>query len=351
MAELRFRPDWTSSPGDTISDVLRENGMSVAQFAAALGRTEGEIDELLAGNSPLTLATARQLSSVLGSSVEFWMSRDFQYHSHRSRIGSAWLQSLPVADMVKFGWLRADSSHRDQLSECLHFFQVESVTAWRESYSCLWEAISFRTSNAFTSNPAAVTAWLRQGEIEAARIQCGHWNSTEFRRGLNEIRRLTRRKDPHQFLPDLVRLCATNGVAVAVVRAPDGCRASGATRFLSGEKAMLMLSVRHLTDDQFWFTFFHEAAHLILHEGSFFLEGEGRRRTAEEDEANDFAARVLIPDETSGELERLKSAFDIIRFAVEIGVAPGIVVGQMQYRKQIRFNQFNRLKRRYSWKD
>ena len=86
-----------------------------------------------------------------------------------------------------------------------------------------------------------------------------------FEADLPTIRRLTREKDPGQFIPRLKEACAARGVAVAIVRGPNGWRASGAARFLSPTKALIQLSFRYLSDDQFWFTFFHEAGHLLLH--------------------------------------------------------------------------------------
>src|SRR6185295_9752330 len=106
------------------------------------------------------------------------------------------------------------------------------------------------------------------------------------------------------------------GVAVVILRAPAGCRASGATRFLSPEKALLQLSFRYLTDDHFWFTFFHEAGHLLLHgEAGFYLEGEDRTSTIAEEEANEFAAAVLVPPDFKPELLKLKAdPTAVIRF-------------------------------------
>src|SRR6202041_81041 len=98
----------------------------------------------------------------------------------------------------------------------------------------------------------------------------------------------------NRFLHDLKESCAASGVAVAIVRAPNGCRASGAARVLSQEKALIQLSFRYLSDDQFWFTFFHEAGHLLLHgDRGFFVEGINTPTTREEQEANEFAARTL----------------------------------------------------------
>src|SRR6185503_7262686 len=129
------------------------------------------------------------------------------------------------------------------------------------------------------------------------------------------------------------KLCAESGVAVISLRAPTGCRASGATRFLSANKAILMLSFRHLSDDHFWFTFFHEAGHLLLHgKKRFFLEADELTTTTEENEANAFAASTLVPAEFRHELLTLQPTHKaVIRFAMHVGIAPGIVVGQLQH--------------------
>src|SRR5689334_2956597 len=121
-----------------------------------------------------------------------------------------------------------------------------------------------------------------------------------------------------------------------------------ATRFLSPSRALLLLSFRYLSDDHFWFTFFHEAGHLVLHsKKALFLEG-GAASTAEEREANEFSAATLVPPEFQNELERLSVDRHAIRnFAKKIGVSPGIVLGQLQFRGRARRNQLNTLRARF----
>lgn len=350
-----FFPDWVSAPGDTITDILQERGLSEADFARHLGQTLEEVRNLLRGHSTITIAIARQLEKILGASVAFWMSRDFQYRQDISRIHQtdrSWLSELPVGDMIKFGWLKSVPHPSDEVAACLRFFGVPSVQAWREAYTGLQQMAAFRTSPSLDSRPAAVAVWLRQGEIEAQRINCQTWDTKNFREALSNIRRLTRVKEPSCFLPELKKHCASSGVAVAIVRTPTGCPASGATRFLSPKKALLQLSFRYLSDDHFWFTFFHEAGHLLLHgENGLFLEGVGGS-TASEREANEFAARVLIPSEFQSELFQLRvNIYEVSRFARRLGVSPGIVVGQLQHLGRIKHNQLNGLKRRYMWQD
>src|SRR5207245_768775 len=104
------------------------------------------------------------------------------------------------------------------VAACLRFFDVASISSWHERYDGLQEMVAFRTSPSFDSQPTAVIAWLRRGEIEAEAIKCNAWNSESFRASLPQIRSLTREKEPDQFLPVLRNLCAASGVAVVVVR-------------------------------------------------------------------------------------------------------------------------------------
>ncbi len=354
--EQEFRPDWVSPPGDTIGDLLRERQLSITEFAQRIGQTPEHVRDLLQGRLTITIAIARQLERVLGASVEFWMSRDFQYRHDIPDYplpDKEWLDELPVGDMVKFGWLKPAPRPSEELSACLRFFDVPSVAAWHRTYAVLQEVVAFRTSLSFESRPASVAAWLRRGEIEAGAIDCGPWNPGRFHESLSKIRPLTRVKDPKRFIPKLQEICATGGVAAVILRAPNGCRASGATRFLSQTKALLLLSFRYHSDDQFWFSFFHEAGHLLLHGSrAFFLEGDDAPATAKEREANDFAARVLLPPELQQDMLCLPlDGREVMRFARRARISPGIVVGQLQHHGRIKYRQLNKLKRRFEWRE
>lgn len=353
MSELvGFRPDWTSAPGDTISDILEERSISTTEFARLIDQTPEEVSDLLQGRSTITLGIARELERILGASVEFWMTRDYQYREGIAELTDAerqWINELPVSDMIKFGWLKPIPLPAEELVSCLKFFNVPSVEAWHKKYAQVNQLVTFRTSPSYDSRPGSIAAWLRRGEIEAEDIECWSWDPEGFKSSLERIRPLTRRKDPNLFIPQLQRICAENGVAVAVVRAPAGCSTSGATNFIDSHKAILMLSYRYLSHDQFWFSFFHEAGHLLLHNSTnLYLEDDDTLRTSEEQEADDFAESILIPPEHRSEMLSLRgNSRDVIRFAVQLGVAPGIVVGQLQHYGKVPYNWLNGLKRRF----
>jgi HTH-type transcriptional regulator/antitoxin HigA len=356
-----FLPNWASPPGETISDILDERNLSITDFARQIGATLDFSKELLQGKATVTRDLAMKLEHALGGSADFWVNRESHYRNDVARLQSdamsalseEWLKELPLRDMTAFGWIKPSAPITEKVAECLRFFGVPNVEAWRETYRGILESAAFRTSPTFDSQSVAVAAWLRQGEIESASINCRPWDVMRFRTSLSEIRALTRKRNPSVFIPELQRMCAECGVAVVIVRAPAGCRASGATLFLSPTKALILLSFRYLSDDHFWFTFFHEAGHLVLHgKDDLFLEGMESCSTQEEQQANDFAASTLIPEHFQSEMESLPlDGREVIRFARKAGVAPGIVVGQLQHLGLITRMQLNNLKTRFNWPD
>lgn len=345
-----FLPNWYSLPGNTITDILDEKNISVLKFAENMGNTMAYVEKLIAGEISITHDIAAKLEINLGSTTEFWINREKQYQETLVRLEQTnWLNSLPITEMLKFGWI---DKAEDMAKACLDFFDVPNVKAWKDKYEFEVGNLAFRTSQTYTSEHGAIAAWLRRGELETSSYECKPWDLELFVKTLDEIKSLTRKKSPKQFLPKLIELCKDCGVAIAIVPSPKGCKASGATRFISHDKALILLSFRYLSDDHFWFSFFHEAGHLVLHNHkSIFVEIDSNKNIDEiEKEANSFAAEMLIPYKLHSQLRKLKgNQRNILNFAQENNISPGIVVGQMQYLGIIDYKYLNGYKRRYDW--
>jgi len=352
-----FEPDWVSAPGATIRDMLSARRLTRDDLCAATDLSDEQADHLLRGELPITEPLAEMLAEALGGSLQFWLKREALYRLRLSQIHTgnaqraqeAFIEQLPIRDMKAFGWLTPYSDlTRDKA--ILAFFS-DTASDWLSNGPRMANAVAFRMSTAHETSPAAVAAWLRQGVIEAHKVDCALWNREALSRAIPSIRALTRIKDPKLFFPRLVEIGRECGVAFVFVRTPKGCAASGATYFLSKEKAIVQLSFRYRSDDHFWFTLFHEIGHLILHgESHLFIEGATQLALHDEAEANNFAASTLIPPEYRDEFGHIRQKFSLVmRFAKKIGVSAGIVVGQLQKAGVLRHNQMNFLKVRYNW--
>jgi len=358
-AASTFAPDWVSPPGDTILDLLEERGWKQTELATRTGYTTKHISLLINGKAPITNDTAIKLERVVGGTARFWLTREAQYREmlvrivERASLGEEadWLKQLPLKDMINFGWIRPLADKGEQVAECLRFFGVASVELWQRKYS--EPSAAFRSSAKFVMHAGAVAAWLRQGERQAATLHTGPYDPAAFKDALEVLRALTKEPEPEIFIPKLIETCATTGVAVVVEPAPKGCPVSGATLWLSPDKALLMLSLRHKTNDHFWFSFFHEAGHLLRHGKKLrFIEMEGAFGDEHEEEANEFSKNWLIPAPAARGLAIMGRSEEAVRtFADQVGIAPGIVLGRMQKEGMLPWNsRLNKtLKISYAW--
>ena len=139
-----------------------------------------------------------------------------------------------------------------------------------------------------------------------------------------------------------------------------GARVSGAAYWLAG-RPVIALSLRYRSDDQFWFSLFHEAGHILLHPRSERFIDSGKaghaapgtaaeaREAERENEANRFAATALIPEQFEDRLRNLGSLSEMETFASELDIAPGIVVGRLQFEGRLPYKVGNGLKRRITF--
>lgn len=359
MASKERWRDWAVSPGEILAEALAERGMSQSELARRMARPVKTINEIVQGKAAITPDTAIQLELSLGISAEIWNNLETSFRAHQAEERAIhqlerdidWAEAFPLRDLARMGLIEEANAPVDKVRELLGFFGVSSREAWGRQ----WEkpVAAFRASKAHPSELPAVSAWLRWGEILAATSNPRPFDREAFRALLPQLKRLTR-QDPVQAIPQVQQLCA--GVGVLVVLTPEfkGTRLSGAARHLPNRSALIQLSLRHKTDDHLWFSFFHEAAHLL--EGSnsdqIDLDEPKQEPTDEEERAADSLARNLLVSSSS--FERLVSAGDfsgttIRKFAKEEGVSPGIVVGRLQREGHLSWSRLNNLKKRVNF--
>ncbi|WP_164771996.1 ImmA/IrrE family metallo-endopeptidase [Mesorhizobium sp. M2C.T.Ca.TU.002.02.1.1] len=359
---MTVEPNWASPPGATIARVMKMREIDAAELADAMNLSAEDFDSLLRGRHRLNKEMAAVLADNLGSTARFWLARDKDYIRELARLGQTdvmdannWLQSMPLSSMRRFGWLPKDSRTRQaQMKDLLAFFDCDSLQNWGLRYSSGVGAVAFRTSLAFASDGMATLVWLRAGEVQLP-TSAVKFDRTRFKQILPSLKRLSAFKQPSRMLERLREACLKVGVLVTTARAPEGCRASGASWFDSAGRPVIHLSFRHLSEDHFWFTFFHEAAHVLLH-GENHIDGEGSETMGsdterQEAEANAYAQTLLLPDEIREPLlaRRAISAKLVVDAARAARVTAGVVVGQLERAGAIAHGKLSFLKHRYRW--
>lgn len=121
----------------------------------------------------------------------------------------------------------------------------------------------------------------------------------------------------------------------------------GAAFWLNDASPVIGLSLRGKREDQVWFSFFHEAGHILLHGGKKdrqwidLLDGSLDEK---ELQADQFARDQLTPPELLTTLLSMSSTADLRAFADDVGVSAGIIVGRWQLERGA-YSKGNALKR------
>lgn len=263
-----WQRNWATAPGEILLEVLEERGLTQAELARRMDRPLKTINEIIKAKAAITAETAIQLERALGVEARFWTNLEANYREHLARVAARgelnkfteWARAFPVAKMRKLGVLSSGAKGDALVEELLSYFGVSSPKGWER----LWDEApaALRQSQAFEASPHALTAWLRWGQREAEKLDLPATDVDGFRRLVPTLVPLSAR-DLSAAVPRLGEECAKYGVAVLLQPELTGAHVSGAVQWIGSGTAVIQLSGRYKTVEQFWMTFFHESSHVF----------------------------------------------------------------------------------------
>ncbi len=351
-----FEPDEVLAPGETLAEVLQDRHMTQSELSTRTGLSAKHVNQIINGAASISSDTALLLEKATGVRARVWNNLEAAYREHLSRkeerellakdIG--WLKELPINYLAKKGLIRKSPDKTEVVRQVCEFFGVADKATWE----AVWQKpTAYRRSKAFSSDPGAVAAWLRIGELESTEIESKEFSRDQLLDLLDEARSFTCDPEPSSWWAKLVDRFAEAGILVVAVPEVPGARVNGAARWIASDKALVQLSLRHKWSDIFWFTFFHELGHLLIHSKKDTFINDAGPHSGAEQEADAFASRTLIPPKFEPHLAELQTNADVREFAQEIEISPGIVVGRLQHDKRWPFNRGNDLKQKFVFID
>ncbi|MEP6646516.1 MAG: HigA family addiction module antitoxin [Saprospiraceae bacterium] len=345
----QYFPQSVPHPGETLNEKLEEMGMGPKEFALRTGKPEKTIIAVMNGESSITADMAVQFENVTKIPAHFWMNhqRGFDEYIAREKRkvmideAVAWARQFPLSDLIKKGWLPKVATIQEKTIELLAFFGFSNHIAWEDYYFKQQLKVAFRISLSNINEPYSISVWLRKGELQAAELEASGYSEKKFKETLPEIKSIMA-KHPKDFFHQLQRLCLQGGVKVVHTPCINKAPISGSTRWLN-DTPLIQLSGRYKRNDIFWFTFFHEAGHILLHgKKDIFLEQVEYtdKDLIKEKEADQFAVKWTLTEvEEEAILERPQlNEEDIREFAKLFNTHPAIIIGRLQHKKLIPFS-------------
>lgn len=341
-----YNPPIVFHPGETLSEKLEELGMGPKEFAIRTGKPEKTIFAILGGKSSITPEMAVQFEHVLRIPAHYWLNMQRHYDEFLARQkrvallpeAVAWASNFPVLEMMKKGWMPLQKTQEARASELLMFFGFSLHTAWEDYYLKQQLKLAFRISLRHTKQPYAISAWLRRGELQAAALPRVAYDEQAFKAVLPEIKNLMVHQ-PTGFFSQLQEICLDAGVKVIHTPSLQKAPISGCTRWLQ-DVPLIQLTGRYKRNDSFWFTFFHEVGHILLHgKKEVFLENieyeEADQQKEKEAEANQFAVKWTFSEKEQRLLKDQITEETVQALAREIHTHPAMIIGRLQYQKKV----------------
>ena len=332
-------------PGDTIKEELEERGWTQVTLAEIMGRSPKEIHDLITGKRPISLDMAKGLEDAFGPSALYWMNLDNAYRLWRSARPddavarrSRLYQLAPIKEMCKRHWLEWSESVSVLEQRVMQYFGLSQLD------DEIRLPVAARTSAQGPPSPAQQAWFFRAKQLSRA-VQVKAFSDKSFERGLTELRSLLLSAQEVRHVP---RVLADAGIRFVVIEHLPHTKIDGAAFRLDAKSPVIALSLRYDRIDHFWFTLFHELRHIQRRDDQLdtdILEANGGSAEDEaEVDANRFAREFLIEqsvlDSFVSRTSPLYGKQRIIGFARTIGVHPGIVVGQLHFRKEIEYDTF-----------
>ena len=349
-----FKPDYAIHPGEYLAEILESREIKKNDFARRAGISPKAVSQIINGKALYSSELALVFERVLGVDARLWMNLENNwqlFHAERKEAAKlaneetrAWLERFPIADLRKMGIVSNTRKPQEIAKAILRFFNVSSPNSCSEWIA--QRAVAFRKSSAFPESLEATSMWLQIAEREASAQNLPGYQRDKFKAAHDLLRSLTL-LPINQGISRLKAACAELGIALVIIPKLEGIRLSGASWWYGNDRPVIALSLRYRSNDHFWFTFFHESAHLLLHgKKGIFLDGKDNSEAPEEREADAFAGDLLIPPKSWVLFVKANSFYEpaIKAFAKSLGIHPAIVVGRLQHEKLIEKSWHNGLK-------
>lgn len=348
--ETQFR-----TPGQLLTALLEQKGWSQRVLAIVLGVDETGLNKIVADKRPVSADLAISLEEVFGVPAERFLKlqRDFDLAKARivarpdpgRKTRAHVFGGLPVAEMIKRGWLDAEDVRNVPRVELAlaKFFGVESI----EEIELLPHAAK-KTVLAEGTTPAQL-AWLYRVRQIASEMIVAPYSTLGLRRAVEQLQQLTLAAQEVRKVP---RILAEAGIRFVIVESLPNSKIDGVCVWLDDKSPVIGMSIRYDRIDNFWFVLRHECEHALQGHGrtkvtiDADLEGTGANCADIADEervANDAASEFCVPrksmDSFIARKAPLFSERDILGLAATLKVHPGLVAGQLR-RRTGRFDRF-----------
>lgn len=335
------------TPGQLIEWLLSERGWTKRTLSVVLEIDEQKVNRYATDKQPITADFALLLEEVFGVEASIFLGLQCVFDLAKARIvaqpdprrrtRAEIHHGLPLADMIKRGWINAkDVRDPNVEKELVRFFGTNRV----EDIEILPHSAK-KTEVSEPATPAQI-AWLYRVRKIAAEMLVARYSPEALQSAVSKLKALLISPEAARKAP---RILAEAGVRFLIVESLPGAKIDGVCFWLNDRSPVIAMTMRFDRVDNFWFVLRHEIEHVLQGHGKdkVMLDSDlagdsaGAADIADEERiANAAAADFCVPKKMLDAFVARKAPFfhdrDILAFAKMISVHPGLIAGQIRHR-------------------
>lgn len=347
-------------PGIMLENELNANNMSRKELSIRTGVTEKHICTVINGERDISMGFARKLGYVFHDAA-YWIKLQNDYDEEQLRVkeeNNITADELailkPLHDIMSYfierGYMHNSCSDAVKVMQLRELLGVSNLTVIPKiTYNAAYRA---QLSENVKIDPYVLFAWQRLCEKETEKIQVSSSvNIDLLMDSLTEIK-AQMFGDINDGIHTLQSIFSKCGVAFQVVKNFRGAPVQGFIKEIPGKQLILCLTIRRQRADTFWFTLFHEIAHILNKDFSIrFVDFDSIQNNAEA-KADRFAGDQLIDPALYRGFVHTKDCLSwagIEDFAKKAHVQPYIILGRLQNDGILDWSDFSDKLVKYTW--
>lgn len=338
-------------PGETILEMIQDRNISQKELAIRTGFTEKHISTVINGQKNISAEFAMKLEYALGVAASFWRNLQTNYdlevvafnekHNISDEEKKIAKELKETVEMLTHQKLRVNNG-ADSVYQIRQLLGVSDLTSLMPLNTA-----QYRAQFAENTSENVMYAWQYLCEKKAESQTNKPLDVEKLKKNLDLIKSIMH-EDATKHIPLIKEILNECGILFVVEKHVKKAPIKGLTVKTKKDQVLIALTIRGKFVDIFWFTLFHEIAHVIY--GDYLKkQNQWEKDNKIEKIADKFAADTLINKELYDEfIADDDFSMDAIEaFAKANNVIPAIVIGRLMNDKHLQWGPFNR--QTYAW--
>ncbi|MBQ8293498.1 MAG: HigA family addiction module antidote protein [Bacilli bacterium] len=349
--------DFIIHPGETIAEFLTDRNMSQKELAIRCGVSEKHVSTVISGQKNISANFAKKLEYALEIDAIFWMNLQTNYDKEIlefEEINEITDEEINILNKLKhilkeykrLGLLEDGLTQIDELIEIRKIFKISNLL----DIPKIQHLGAYRLSKNNTVDDYVLFAWERLCEL----IDADNPNDIEFdvemlKKVLPEIKKIMF-EDIKSIVPKLRDVFSKCGINFYLAKSYVGAPVQGYIRRNNHKGLSLYMTIRGSYADIFWFTLFHEIAHILNGDIKKCFIDYNETTDEVEKRANKCAAEYLIPSDKYQEFINKQdfSLNSIFNFSKENNIKPYICIGRLMKENYVSWSSYSQYREKYN---